>query len=168
MGLSWDKKGSGLSNFMGVDLDLIAIATNAEGRGVRMAGLDVRDPFGNGSLHHSGDNRTGRGAGDDETLEIRFADVPAVVHGIVFVAAAFKRGASFKRARNVAMSIYNTSGGSIDKRAEYWPPLDDTGNAYVIAKVQRTAVGHWELEIIERMGSVAQADEASILRLARS
>src|ERR1043166_8910426 len=62
---------------------------------VRLAGLDSLDPMGNGSLVHSGDNQTGRGDGDDETVTVEFSRIPPQITSIVFVAAAFKKGSSF-------------------------------------------------------------------------
>jgi tellurium resistance protein TerD len=37
-----------------------------------------------GGIIHSGDNRTGSGAGDDETIEIDFEKIPAEIEKLVF------------------------------------------------------------------------------------
>src|ERR1044072_6493536 len=98
IGVSWDPtagaSGGGLGNLRrksGTDLDLIAIAIR-DGDPVRLAGLDSLDPIGNGSLLHSGDNQTGHGNGDDETVTVEFAKIPPHITSIVFVAAAYKKG----------------------------------------------------------------------------
>ncbi|NDZ74283.1 TerD family protein, partial [Streptomyces sp. SID10362] len=85
----------------GTDLDLIAIAMQG-GDPVRLAGLDSLDPLGNGSLVHSGDNQTGHGDGDDETVTVEFARIPANITSIVFIAAAYKKRSSFSNARNIS------------------------------------------------------------------
>ncbi|MBU7597943.1 TerD family protein [Streptomyces sp. P38-E01] len=94
----------------GTDLDLIAIAMH-NGDPVRMAGLDSLDPMGNGSLVHSGDNQSGHGDGDDETVTVEFAGIPAHISSIVFVAAAYKKGRSFQKARNISFKVYDATGG---------------------------------------------------------
>uniref|UniRef100_UPI00117BE1CF TerD family protein n=1 Tax=Streptomyces sp. b94 TaxID=1827634 RepID=UPI00117BE1CF len=81
IGASWDPTVGSSGGLMGkirqkagTDLDLIAIALQG-GDPVRLAGLDSLDPLGNGSLVHSGDNRTGHGDGDDETVTVEFARI---------------------------------------------------------------------------------------------
>ncbi|MFD9332259.1 TerD family protein, partial [Streptomyces sp. NPDC060065] len=97
IGASWDPTvgSSGgiigkIRQKVGTDLDLIAIAMQGS-EPVRLAGLDSLDPLGNGSLLHSGDNQTGQGDGDDETVTVNFAKVPGNITSIVFVAAAYKK-----------------------------------------------------------------------------
>lgn len=82
IGVSWDPTVGSSGGLMGklkqkkgTDLDLIAIAMQGADP-VRLAGLDSLDPLGNGSLVHSGDNQTGKGDGDDETVTVDFARIP--------------------------------------------------------------------------------------------
>lgn len=176
-GASWDPSTGNSGRIMGfarktkgVDLDLIGIAMNTRGEPVRLAGLDSLDPFGNGSMTHSGDNFTGAGAGDDETLTLDLSNVPTIVGSIVFVAAAFKKGSSFTAARNVAFTAYDASNGTPEELTEIWPSLLGAQNACAIAKAIRTSqtgsLGNtvWQLQILENFGTIKQGDDQSLMR----
>lgn len=47
-----------------------------------------------GSIKHSGDNRTGDGDGDDEAIHVDLTQVPSQVKSIVFTISSF-RGSNF-------------------------------------------------------------------------
>ncbi|MEU1530301.1 TerD family protein [Streptomyces fagopyri] len=171
IGVSWDPTAGSSGGLMGklrrqagTDLDLIAIAMQGSDP-VRLAGLDSLDPLGNGSLVHSGDNQTGRGEGDDETVTVEFARVPANVTSIVFVAAAFKKGSSFQKARNISIKVYDATGGSTQQVADIWPSLLSNDNGCAVAKAIR-AGGVWKLEVINQTGRIKQADERDLMRFA--
>ncbi|MER6568982.1 TerD family protein [Streptomyces sp. NPDC001093] len=173
IGVSWDPTGGASGGVMGVlrrkagtDLDLIAIAMQGSDP-VRLAGLDSLDPMGNGSLVHSGDNQTGRGDGDDETVTVEFARIPGNITSIVFVAAAFKRGSSFQKARNISFKVYDATGGSSQQVADIWPSLLTQDNGCAVAKAMR--VGEtWKLEVINVTGKIKQGDEHALMRFAMS
>jgi tellurium resistance protein TerD len=82
LGLGWDVRATDGAAF---DLDGVAFLLNQSGK-VRS---DADFIFYNnaksadGSVQHSGDNRTGAGEGDDETLSIDLTKVPADVDRIV-------------------------------------------------------------------------------------
>jgi stress response protein SCP2 len=173
IGVSWDPTAgtSGgvlgkLRRKQGTDLDLIAIAMQGTDP-VRLAGLDSLDPMGNGSLVHSGDNQTGHGDGDDETVTVEFARLPAHITSIVFVAAAFKKGSSFQKARNISFKVYDATGGSSQQVADIWPSLLTQDNGCAVAKAIR-AGGSWKLEVINVTGKIKQGDEHSLMRFAVS
>jgi stress response protein SCP2 len=150
----------------GTDLDLIAIAMQS-GDPVRLAGLDSLDPMGNGSLVHSGDNQTGRGDGDDETVTVEFARIPRNITSIVFVAAAFKKGSSFQKARNISFKVYDATGGSSQQVADIWPSLLIQDNGCAVAKAVRVG-DTWKLEVINATGKIKQGDEHALMRFAIS
>ncbi|WP_329287585.1 TerD family protein [Streptomyces sp. NBC_01455] len=171
IGVSWDPTAGSSGGLMGklrrqagTDLDLIAIAMQGSDP-VRLAGLDSLDPLGNGSLVHSGDNQTGRGDGDDETVTVEFAQVPANVTSIVFVAAAFKKSSSFQKARNISIKVYDATGGSIQQVADIWPSLLSNDNGCAVAKAIRVG-GVWKLEVINQTGRIKQGDERDLMRFA--
>ncbi|MFI8850383.1 TerD family protein [Streptomyces sp. 891-h] len=173
IGVSWDPTAgtSGgvvgkLLRKKGTDLDLIAIAMNG-GDPVRLAGLDSLDPLGNGSLVHSGDNQTGHGDGDDETVTVDFAQVPSVITSIVFVAAAFKKGSSLQKARNVSFKVYDATGGTSQQVADIWPSLLTQDNGCAVAKAIRSG-GGWKLQVINETGKIKQGDEHALMRFAAS
>ena len=82
MGLGWDaieKKGLfGRRRTQDVDLDASALLFNAQGQlvdQVWFAQLTSKD----GSVQHTGDNLTGAGEGDDESIRVDLGKVPADV-----------------------------------------------------------------------------------------
>ncbi|MEU3346589.1 TerD family protein [Streptomyces sp. NPDC006700] len=173
IGVSWDPTGgtSGgvmgmLRRKMGTDLDLIAVAMQGADP-VRLAGLGSLDPMGNGSLQHSGDNQTGRGDGDDETVTVEFARIPQNITSIVFIAAAFKKGSSFQKARNISFKVYDATGGTSQQVADIWPSLLTQDNGCAVAKAMRVG-GSWKLEVINETGKIKQGDEHALMRFAVS
>lgn len=173
IGVSWDPTGGASGGVMGMlrrkagtDLDLIAVAMQGADP-VRLAGLDSLDPMGNGSLVHSGDNQTGHGEGDDETITVEFARVPSHITSIVFVAAAFKKTSSFQKARNVSIKVYDATGGSTQQVADIWPSLLTHDNGCAVAKAVRVG-GSWKLEVINTTGKIKQGDEHALMRFAIS
>lgn len=173
IGVSWDPtSGSSggvlgsLRRKQGTDLDLIAIAM-AGGDPVRLAGLDSLDPMGNGSLLHSGDNQTGKGDGDDETVTVEFSRIPQNITSIVFIAAAYKKGSSFQKARNISFKVYDATGGSSQQVADIWPSLLSADNGCAVAKALRVGAG-WKLEVINTTGKIKQGDEHALMRFAAS
>lgn len=173
IGVSWDPTSGSSGGVLGVlrrkqgtDLDLIAIAM-AGNDPVRLAGLDSLDPMGNGSLTHSGDNQTGRGEGDDETVTVEFSRIPQQITSIVFVAAAYKKGSAFNKARNVSFKVYDATGGSTQQVADIWPSLLTSDNGCAVAKAVRAGAG-WKLEVINKTGKIKQGDEHALMRFAVS
>lgn len=171
IGVSWDPTvgSSGgligkLRQTKGTDLDLIAIAMAGEDP-VRLAGLDSLDPMGNGALVHSGDNQTGKGDGDDETVTVEFSKVPDRVTAIVFVAVAYKKGSSFQKARNISFKVYDASGGSTQQVADIWPSLLSADNGCAVAKASRNGAT-WTLQVINETGKIKQGDERALMRFA--
>ncbi|MGW1226397.1 TerD family protein [Streptomyces sp. NPDC001478] len=173
IGVSWDPTAGSSGGLMGkirqkkgTDLDLIAIAM-ADGDPVRLAGLDSLDPLGNGSLQHSGDNQTGRGDGDDETVTVDFARIPQNITSIVFIAAAYKKRSSFQDARNISFKVYDATGGSSQQVADIWPSLLTNDNGCAVAKAMRVG-GSWKLQVINETGKIKQGDEQALMRFAVS
>ncbi|MGA5582133.1 TerD family protein [Streptomyces thermodiastaticus] len=171
--VAWDPTSGASGGVMGLlrrkagtDLDLIAIALR-DSEPVRLAGLDSLDPMGNGSLVHSGDNQTGRGDGDDETVTVEFARIPSQITSIVFIAAAFKKGSSFQKARNISFKVYDATGGEAEQVAEIWPSMLTQDNACAVAKAVRMG-DSWKLQVINETGKVKQGDERALMRFAVS
>jgi stress response protein SCP2 len=173
IGVSWDPTvgaSGGLLGKMrqkaGTDLDLIAIAMQGA-EPVRLAGLDSLDPLGNGSLTHSGDNQTGRGDGDDETVNVELGRVPENITSIVFIAAAYKKRSAFQNARNISFKVYDATGGSVQQVADIWPSLLTNDNGCAVAKAMRDGAG-WKLQVINETGKIKQGDEQALMRFAVS
>jgi tellurium resistance protein TerD len=117
LGLGWDVNGGNADAF---DLDAIALALDANGKlykgaeGLlfygkapsRGAAFDILG----GSLKHTGDNLTGAGDGDDETIHVDLAKVPADVQRITLMISIYdakERGQNFGRIKNSFVRMYD-------------------------------------------------------------
>lgn len=107
IGLGWDARTT-----QGVEFDLDASAFLLDARDRVLA--DEYFVFYNnlvspdGSVEHTGDNRTGEGDGDDEAIKVALAEVPAAVQRIVVVVSihdAVARHQNFGQVRNAFMRI---------------------------------------------------------------
>jgi tellurium resistance protein TerD len=109
IGLGWDPRATDGAEF---DLDASAFLLGGNDK--------VRSPAdfvfysqlksGDGSVVHTGDNRTGEGDGDDESLKIDLSAVPADVMKIPFVVTihdATQRGQNFGQVSNAFIRIVN-------------------------------------------------------------
>ncbi|TCV94323.1 TerD family protein [Biostraticola tofi] len=113
IGLGWDTRSTDGQDF---DLDASAFILAANGK-VRS---DADFIFYNnlrsaeGSIEHTGDNRTGAGDGDDEVLKVTLAQVPADVDKIVFTVTihdAASRRQSFGMVSGAFIRLVNEESG---------------------------------------------------------
>lgn len=109
IGLGWDARATD-----GVDFDLDASAFLLAANDKVRAETDfifynqTRSP--EGSVEHTGDNRTGAGEGDDEAVKIDLAKVPAEVQKIaitVTIHDAASRGQNFGQVQNAFIRVVN-------------------------------------------------------------
>ncbi len=110
VGLGWDtNKYDGGKDF---DLDTSVFLLGENGK----VGSDADFVFynnttgGNGSVVHTGDNRTGEGAGDDEQVNIELTKVPESTHRIAFtitIHEAEERNQNFGQVSNSYVRILN-------------------------------------------------------------
>jgi tellurium resistance protein TerD len=114
IGLGWNPRATDGQAF---DLDAIAFLVGENGK-VRM---DTDFIFFNnlksadGSVAHNGDNRTGEGDGDDETLSVDLSKVPADVAKVVFCVTIYDgttRNQNFGQVSNAYIRVINDAGGS--------------------------------------------------------
>jgi tellurium resistance protein TerD len=114
VGLGWDARTTTGGDF---DLDASAIMVKSDGKVVS----DSHFIFFNnktspdGSVEHTGDNLTGEGEGDDESIKVNLATVPVEVDKVVFPVSIYeaeKRSQSFGQVRNAFIRIVNQSGGA--------------------------------------------------------
>lgn len=184
MGLGWDKSTAGkggvlgwLNNKAGSDLDGVA-TFYAGSKPTKYLGWDELDSFANegsaaGSATHTGDNQTGEGAGDDETLKLEFKRIPIRITDIVLNAAAFKRGSDMKRAKNITVTLYDSSGGSKSPVAWIEPSLYKPKNTIAVAHIRRkrgddgrVVQGEgagWEMKVVDTSVDVKQGDRDDFL-----
>ncbi|MGE6727017.1 TerD family protein [Streptomyces niveus] len=114
VGLGWDARSTTGADF---DLDASALLVNSAGRVLSDQHFifynNLKSP--DGSVEHTGDNLTGEGEGDDESLKVNLAGVPADVDKIVFpvsIHEAESRGQSFGQVRNAFIRVVNQAGGA--------------------------------------------------------
>lgn len=84
MGLGWDPATVGRN----VDLDASVIAYGRSADKLVNVWFMKREAY-QGAIHHSGDNLTGRGEGDDEVITIDLGALPSEVHALVFTVNSF-------------------------------------------------------------------------------
>ncbi|SDY41166.1 tellurium resistance protein TerD [Micromonospora pattaloongensis] len=108
-GLGWDARTTSGADF---DLDASALMLNASGKILS----DQHFVFFNnlvspdGSVEHTGDNRTGEGDGDDESIKLNLVEVPAECDKIVITVSIYdadSHGHSFGQVRNAYIRILN-------------------------------------------------------------
>ncbi|UNL85286.1 TerD family protein [Priestia koreensis] len=110
VGLGWDtNKYDGGGDF---DLDASVFLLDSTGRCASERDFVFYNQLegGNGSVVHTGDNRTGEGDGDDEQIKVDLANVPASVEKISFVITihhANERSQNFGQVSNAFCRIVN-------------------------------------------------------------
>jgi tellurium resistance protein TerD len=109
VGLGWDARTTTGADF---DLDASALMLGANGRVLSDNHFvffnNLRSP--DGSVEHTGDNLTGEGEGDDESILVNLAAVPPEVERIVFPVSIYEadtRGQSFGQVTNAFIRVVN-------------------------------------------------------------
>jgi tellurium resistance protein TerZ len=148
MGLGWDaikKKGMfGKLKDQSVDLDASALLFDAGGRLVDQVWFQqLRSK--DGSVQHTGDNRTGAGDGDDESIVVDLQSVPASITQIVFVVNSFT-GENFSQIENAFCRLVDSTANDTEL-ARYELTGSGTHNSQVMAKVSRAGSG-WSMTAI--------------------
>ncbi|MBF0100243.1 MAG: TerD family protein [Desulfobacterales bacterium] len=146
MGLGWDavkKKGFFGSSPGSIDLDASCIMFDDTKKLVDVVWfrqLKSKD----GSIVHTGDNRTGAGEGDDEQIIVDLEKVPANVKYLVFVVNSFT-GQTFNQVENAFCRIVDTKNNA--EIAKY--TLSGGGNytAQIMTKVYRHD-NEWKMHAI--------------------
>jgi tellurium resistance protein TerZ len=151
MGLGWDavkKRGLFGSKSQQIDLDASALLFDARGDlvdAVWFRQLRSQD----GSVQHTGDNQTGAGDGDDETILVDLARLPAGITQIAFVVSSFT-GQDFSQIENAFCRLVDQTTG--DELARFVLSGSGQHNAQIMAKVGRGDGGGWTMTAI---GAVA-------------
>jgi tellurium resistance protein TerZ len=148
MGLGWDvRKAGGLRGFFGgggdIDLDASCLLFDAAGAlldSVWFRQLTSKD----GSIVHTGDNRTGAGDGDDEQIAVDLTRLPAAVSTLVFTVNSFT-GETFDRIENAYCRLVDATNDQ--ELARYVLTGGGTQTGQVMAKVTRSG-GGWEMKAI--------------------
>ena len=144
MGLGWDVKKK-LFGLLGGNIDLDASCLEIDAQGhlldtIWFQQLKSRD----GAIQHSGDNLTGEGEGDDESIHIDLNLVPVNVKSLVFTVNSFT-GQSFKEVQNAYCRLIDAQ--TNQELARY--NLSELGdyNGQIMAKLYRHE-GSWKMQAI--------------------
>jgi len=153
MGLGWDAvKKKGFLGFGGssteIDLDASCLLFNEQKQLVDVVWfrqLKSND----GSIQHTGDNRTGAGDGDDEQIIVDLSRVPTQVHALVFTVNSFT-GQTFAQVENAYCRIVD--GVKNAEIARYQLTVQGGHTAQIMAKVYRHN-GEWKMHAIGENGA---------------
>ncbi|MFC6619395.1 TerD family protein [Deinococcus radiophilus] len=154
MGLGWDaaqapKKSGFLGGLFGgggaasIDLDANALLFDAQGGLVDVvwfSQLQSKD----GTVRHSGDNRTGAGDGDDETITVDLARLPANVVAVMFTVNNFT-GQGFGQVANAYCRLVNVQGEQ--EIARYNLSAQGDHSALIMAALKRSG-SDWTMTAI--------------------
>jgi len=146
MGLGWDavkKRGLFGSRSQSIDLDASALLFDGHGNlvdAVWFRQLRSKD----GSVQHTGDNLTGDGDGDDESIIVDLTRVPPAVTQIVFTVNSFT-GQDFSQIENAFCRLVDDTNN--DELARYDLSGSGRHNAQIMAKVSRGGAG-WTMTAI--------------------
>ena len=144
MGLGWDavkKKGFfGGGKAQSVDLDASALLLDASGNLVDQVWFrQLRSS--DGSVLHTGDNRTGAGDGDDESIQVDLSRVPASVTNVVFTVNSLT-GQDFSSIANAFCRLIDETNET--EIARYELTGSGSHNAQIMARVTRDGAG-WSM-----------------------
>src|SRR4051794_22650433 len=114
VGLGWEERTTAGAAF---DLDASALLVSARGKVLSDQHFvffnNLRSP--DGSVEHTGDNLTGEGEGDDESIKVDLGRVPSDVDKIVFTVSIYEaenRHQSFGQVRNAYIRVVNQADGA--------------------------------------------------------
>jgi tellurium resistance protein TerZ len=159
MGLGWDAiKSKGFFGFgarsEAVDLDASCVMFDEGNRPLDVIWfrqLRSRD----GSVVHTGDNRTGAGDGDDEQINVDLGQVPPGVRSLVFTVNSFT-GQSFAQVENAYCRLVDAASGK--EVARFNLSVQGPHTAQIMAKVYRHN-GEWKMHAIGENASGRTFDD---------
>jgi tellurium resistance protein terZ len=157
MGLGWDvakKKGLfGFGREQSIDLDASCFIFDDNNNPIDLVyfgQLASRD----GSVQHSGDNRTGEGDGDDEQIAVALNRIPANVKTLVFTVSNYT-GQNFSQVENAYCRLVDGQTGK--EIARYNLSAQGNHTAQIMAKVYRHN-GEWKMHAIGENSQGATPD----------
>lgn len=147
IGLGWDplKKKGFLANLFGgndeIDLDASCLLLDASGQPLDLVWFQqLKSQCGN--IVHSGDNQTGEGAGDDETIRVNLASLPSQVEYLAITVNSF-RGQTFNEVENAFCRVFDNQTGK--ELAHFKLTEQGAHTGILIASLSR-AGGDWNFK----------------------
>lgn len=149
VGVGWNPRATDGAQF---DLDASAFLTGLDGK--------CRDPqdfvfYNNkvgagGSVAHGGDNRTGQGDGDDETIAVDLSKVPTVIAKIVFAVTidqAAERRQNFGQVSDAYIRVLNADDKVVLTKFDLSEDTS-TETAMIFGELYRADGGDWKFKAI--------------------
>ncbi|MEU0525792.1 TerD family protein [Streptomyces niveus] len=140
MGLGWEPAFRGKD----IDLDASVIAYGPNRNHLDSCYFGKLAILG-GSIQHSGDNLTGEGAGDDETIVVDLGRLPAEATGLVFTVNSFT-GQKFNEVAKAYCRLLDARTGEELVRFDLTGAEPQTG--VIMAKLIRQFSGEWEMTAV--------------------
>lgn len=157
VGLGWDVNSGNGSAF---DLDASIIMLGANGKLASDADVIYfnNKSHSSGAVMHSGDNLTGAGDGDDETIKIDFSKMPANIERLVVVVNIFEavsRNQNFGQVNNAFVRLVDTTNGKNEEQLRFDLTEDYSGATGIrMADIYRHN-GEWKMKAIGEGAKVA-------------
>lgn len=147
VGLGWDVKqyDSGAD----YDLDASVFLLDANGKCTNDSDFIFYNNLSSGGVTHSGDNRTGEGDGDDESVSIEFEKVPAYVAKIAIAVTIYDANArrqNFGQVSNAYIRLLDKQTGAELLRFDLGEDYS-TETAVVFAEIYRHE-GEWKFSAV--------------------
>lgn len=148
LGLGWDPRATDGTEF---DLDASAFLLGANGKVRGEADFIFYNQLRSqdGSVEHTGDNRTGAGEGDDEVIKVDLSRVPADVEKIAFTVTihdAEARKQNFGQVSNSFIRVVNEVSGVEVVRYDLAEDAS-TETAMIFAELYRIS-GEWKFRAV--------------------
>lgn len=148
VGLGWAARSSDGADF-DLDASLFMVQENGKVRGDHDFIFYNQLKSTCGAVEHTGDNKTGAGAGDDEALKIRLADVPTAIARLVIAVTihdAEQRRQNFGMVQDAFVRIVNLDTNTeivrFDLSEDY-----STETAMIFAEIYRYN-GEWKFRAV--------------------
>lgn len=148
LGAGWDMADEGVS----IDIDLSA-AVMKGGKYDTMCYFGTKSVY-NGAVESMGDNLTGEGDGDDETINVDLEALPADVDSVVFILNIYDakaKGQFFSGVQNAFIRAYNTETNQELAKTEV-STTTDSYDHLIFAKVVRNGDA-WEFTSLQEYGN---------------
>lgn len=148
LGLGWDIRTTDGAEF---DLDAVAFLVNESGKAYAepeksVVYFKLTEQTG---IKHSGDNRTGAGDGDDETIQVQLEQLPAELKEVVLSAVIFggkENGQTFGQVNNAYIRLFNPVDGK--ELCRFDLTEDYSANSVIdVAKLYRHN-GEWKFKAL--------------------
>lgn len=142
------------------DLDLCCFVFDKNGGYIDFVGSMAQDSMDQtGAIYHSGDDATGEGGGDDETISCELANLP-LAEQIIFV-TEIRSDHTFADIANPAMRIADGMTNKNLLEAQMGVGAPEGSKACIMAKIFRTPESPtgWSVELIDQYSDLSDVSD---------